>query len=614
MQKKKIHLIYCEANETEVQTTITRLSKANYTFTEINDVIFEKEVLFTEALFNINSPGLLFLSDNFLKCSICMNGTTSLLQDLIEKNQILPIILDGRYPSDDGLDHKLVATQIEKVGHILKYMNYWQDRYLSLRKYKRTNDLTEKETLELQTVKSISNQVVDFLRCVKENTHLVYNAFKSDHFEAFFQRFGDKQSYEQFKQVDRALPIGTVVQKEAVNLPTKAIIVGDTIEPIASTQFSKLAPVELLSFTNPVIETKEQEVLEEVASSTVKDFLGDSFIQQAARKKREIQSRRVEENIDTAAINGTVENRINAPLNPAANNIPVVKQAIIKEPLAINKRDAIVNLPENILTPVVVNVPVEETNASKAGISEMETRERNRNLNTKTRLPSLTVAAEEQVMLIMGATTPIGTAIAHFFAEKGYRIILTGNRFSLLYKMKVALEDQYNKGVQLLPFDPYNSYSVEMAMDDLDSAWQNIDILLNISDFGSAPMLADKQYNYNQMLHTNIKVMNNVTQKIVPYLKERETGNIINILPIDRSIGKGPIHKVLVEGLSAFTKTLQLDLRDHNITVSQLLPEFDKSVTEEMSIGVANMIHFITTQPDNLTIKNIAFQMTEQGD
>ena len=611
MQKKKIHLIYCEANEAEVQTTITRLSKANYTFTKINDVIFEKESLFTEALFNINSPGLLFLSDNFLKCSICMNGTTSLLQDLIEKNQILPIILDGRYPSDDGLDHKLVATQIEKVGHILKYMNYWQDRYLNLRKYKRTNELTEKENLELQTVKSISNQVVDFLRCVKENNHLTYNAFKSDHFEAFFQRFGDKQSYEQFKQVDRAVPIGAVVQKEVVNLPTEAIIAGDTIEPIASTQFSKLAPVELLSFTNPIIETKEQEVLEEVASSTVKDFLGDSFIQQAARKNKEIapiQSRVVEDNTGTA-INSTIENRINTPLNPVPNNSSSVKQAIIKEPFAINKRDAIVNLPENIINPAVM--PVEETNTSKAAISEMETKEPNRNSKTKIRLPSLTVAAEEQVMLIMGATTPIGTAIAHFFAKKGHRIILTGNRFSLLYKMKVALEDQYRKGVQLLPFDPYNSYSVEMAMDDLDSAWQNIDVLLNISDFGSTPLLADKQYNYNQMLHTNIKVMNNVTQKIVPYLKERANGNIINILPIDTSIGKGPIHKVLVEGLSAFTKTLQLDLRDHNIKVNQLLPEFDKAVTEEMSIGVANMIHFITTQPANLAIKNIAFQMKE---
>jgi len=609
MQKKKINLIYCEANKAEVQTTITRLSKANYTFIEINDVKFEKETLFTEALFNINSPGLLFLSDNFLKCSICMNGTTSLLQELIEKNQVLPIILDGRYPSDNGSDHKLVATQIEKVGHILKYMNHWQDRYLSLRKQKRTNDLNEKEKIELQAVKSVSNQVVDFLRCVKENTHLTYPAFKNNHFETFFQQFGDKQSYEQFKLVDQVPNVDTIAQKERVNLPTKAIFAGDTIEPIASTQFNKLTPVELLSFTNPIMETKG-DTLEEVASSTVKAFLGDSFIQEQIVEKKEdivpIQRTIVEGNISVAT-NNKLENRISAPLNPVSSNIPAVKQEGRKESLSINKSDTTTSKIKSIAAPNVVAIPVSEIIAPKEVTSKTDTIEQT-NIKipiVQPKLPSLSVAAEEQVMMIMGATSPIGTAIAKFFADKGYRIILTGNRFSLLYKMKVSLEDHFKKGVQLLPFDPYNKYSVEMAMEDLEKDWKNINIVLNISDFGDTPIRHDKQCNYNQMLHTNIEVISNLTQKIVPYLKEQKNGHIINIVPIDVSTSKGQICKVLTEGVGAYTKTLQLDLSNHNIKVSQLLPEFKGNLTEEMGTGIASLVHYMTTQPDNLLIKNV---------
>jgi len=619
MQQNKIHLIYCEANEAEVQRTITSLSKADYIFSEINNVKFEEEVHFTEALFNINSPGLLFLSDNFLKCKICMDGTTSLLQELIEKNQILPIILDGRYPSDDGTDHKLVATQIDKVGHILKYMNHWQDRYLSLRRQKRSTDLTSTEKVELQVVKSISNQVVDFLRCVKENDPLPYNAFINNHFEAFFQRFGDKERYEQFKQIAQETKVDTAVQPAPVHLPTKAIIAGDTIQPMASTQFKKVTPVELLSFSNPNIEIKEREDLEVAASNTVKAFLGDSFIQEVDKKQEvvQIQGPTVEKEMGIA-VNNKLENRINSPLNPTPIQIPAIKQEMVQEAAVTNKRNTIASKLTHIVMPteVAVSVPKAIATTPQGDLLQLEVIEQNIIPKEKDlipiaqpKLPSLTLAAEEQVMMIMGSTSPIGAAIAQFFADKGYRIILTGNRFSILYKMKVSLEERYQKGVQLLPFDPYNKYSVEMAMEDLDKDWQNINVLLNISDFGDTPLLEHKQCNYNQMLHTNLEVINNLTQKIVPYLKEQKKGHIINIVPIDVSTGKGQICRVLTEGVGAFTKTLQIDLSKYDIKVSQLLPEFEGDLTEEMGAGIASLIHFMTTQPANLLIKNVTLRM-----
>jgi len=613
MQQKKVHLIYCAANEAEVQTTITRLAKANYTFSEINNVKFEQKAHFTEALFNINSPAILFLSDNFIKCTTCMNGTTSLLKELIEKNQILPIVLDGRYANDDNTDYKLVATQIKKVGHILKYMNYWQDQYLSLRRKKRSEDLTEEEKIELQTVKSIGNQVVDFLRCVKENTHLEYDTFKNNHFEAFFQRFGDKESHEQFKQIDQESKVDPVVRAAPVNLPTQAIFAGDTVEPIASTQFNKLAPVELLSYTNPaIIDVKESPELEVAASSTVKEFLGENFIQKPIADKEEVVAKKeivparekaIREMVAVSR-NNQIANRVNAPLSPSMD-IPVTRQDGIQEIVAPKSTNPISNQQKNVAIPAAVEELFEEVIVQKEAPTQRVVNGQNNIAQEPLRLPSLTRAAEEQVMMIMGATSPIGAAMAQFFADKGYRIILTGNRFSLLYKMKVSLEDRFQKGVQLLPFDPYNKYSVEMAMQDLDNDWKNINVLINISDFGDTPMLEGKQCNYNQMLHTNIEVINNLTQKIVPYLKEQKNGHIINIVPIDVSTGKGQICKVLMEGVGAFTKTLQLDLSNYDIKVSQLLPEFKGALTKEMGTGIGSLVHYMTTQPDNLLIKNV---------
>lgn len=619
MQQKKIHLIYCAANEAEVQTTITRLAKANYTFSEINNVKFDKKANFTEALFNINSPAILFLSDNFIKCTICMNGTTSLLKELIEKNQVLPVILDGRYANEDNTDYKLVATQIEKVGHILKYMNHWQDQYLSLRRKKRTEDLTEIEKTELQTVKSISSQVVDFLRCVKENTHLDYNTFKNNHFEAFFQRFGDKESYEQFRQVDQGTEVEATIKPRPATLPTEAIIGGDTIEPIASSQFNKLTPVEVLSYTNPVvIDSEESQELEVAASSTVKAFLGDDFIQQTADTKEAIGGNKaiapLQETTIKEQIGGTennqVANRVTSPLKDSAIAITANKQEVVQAIVAPQPKRPI-SQQQMKAAPAVPAMPIQEVITPAAQKVKIQASEQQRTAKESLRLPSLTRTAEEQVMMIMGATSPIGAAIAQFFADKGYRIILTGNRFSLLYKMKVSLEDSSQKGVQLLPFDPYNKYSVEMAMQDLDKDWKNINVLLNISDFGDTPLMDDKTCNYNQMLHTNIEVINNLTQKIVPYLKEQKNGHIINIVPIDVSTGKGQICKVLTEGVGAFTKTLQLDLSNYDIKVSQLLPEFKGNLTEEMGQGIASLVHYMTTQPDNLLIKNVTLSNEE---
>src|SRR5690606_8716372 len=81
--------------------------------------------------------------------------------------------------------------------------------------------------------------------------------------------------------------------------------------------------------------------------------------------------------------------------------------------------------------------------------------------------------------LITGASAGFGEAIAHTFARKGYRLIITGRRKEKLESLKPKLMDLGAKDVLILSFDIQDKDAVSKAVNSLSAEWKNIDILIN---------------------------------------------------------------------------------------------------------------------------------------
>ncbi len=223
MNFNSIVLAYCLDNSNKVDEIQGQLSAAQMTFSHIygNDNL--EEATLAERLADTTDPVLLIISDNFLKSAQCMGLGIELLQK--KSNQILPVVIDGIEKDDQTGEMKTVETNFDRVSDIIKYINYWQDQYLDLRRKKRQiENLDEKlYNARLKRLRDISSEVGEFLRLLRSMNHLTEEAFKANGFEQFFRFIDDSDAWKRFKSnqsIDTQTPTPSMVE-ETVSDPIK---------------------------------------------------------------------------------------------------------------------------------------------------------------------------------------------------------------------------------------------------------------------------------------------------------------------------------------------------------------------------------------------------------
>lgn len=176
-------------------------------------------------------------------------------------------------------------------------------------------------------------------------------------------------------------------------------------------------------------------------------------------------------------------------------------------------------------------------------------------------------------MLVTGATSGFGEAIAHEFASHGYRIIITGRRQDRLIQVgKNLLKHQVD--VFQLNFDVRNLSEVENAVSSLPKSWKSIDILVNNAGLAlsKAKIQNGDVEDWNQMIDTNIKGLLYMSKSVLPLMTRG--AHVINIGSI---AGKevyegGNIYCASKHAVDALTKAMRLELAEEGIRVTQIAP------------------------------------------
>ncbi|MEM6321766.1 MAG: SDR family NAD(P)-dependent oxidoreductase [Bacteroidota bacterium] len=200
MDKLRINVAYTADNQNEVNQLLADLAPVGVDFLKINGQDFVTGESFYDRLVRSENPCFLIISDNFLKSIACLTDGLNYLQALMKNNQVIPIITDGVTVDAEGNRTK-IPTAFEKVSNVIKYMNYWQEKYLDLRKLKRTIPAEEEEhfAAKLKKVRSISSEVGEFLRNLRDSNYYRIDDFSANDYEAFFNNFSDEASHQYFK-------------------------------------------------------------------------------------------------------------------------------------------------------------------------------------------------------------------------------------------------------------------------------------------------------------------------------------------------------------------------------------------------------------------------------
>ncbi|MFN7117579.1 MAG: SDR family NAD(P)-dependent oxidoreductase [Saprospiraceae bacterium] len=219
---KSVALAYCIDNIRIAEEVERQLSRASYTFDHFYCKRSGSEESLSTQLRSKRGTILLIISDNFLKSTQCMNNSLRLLQD--RGADIMPIIVDGSSREEGTGQLITVPTHFDRVSDIIKYINYWQDQYLDLRKQKRqVNDLDEDKFNEhLRMMRDISGEIGEFLRTLRNLPYVTYEEFSNNSFERFFRFVNDDASWRTLRELPALAPAypspSVEVVEPAINL------------------------------------------------------------------------------------------------------------------------------------------------------------------------------------------------------------------------------------------------------------------------------------------------------------------------------------------------------------------------------------------------------------
>lgn len=188
----------------------------------------------------------------------------------------------------------------------------------------------------------------------------------------------------------------------------------------------------------------------------------------------------------------------------------------------------------------------------------------------------MTMSLKDKIVFITGASSGIGEACAHHFAQHGAKLILTARRIEKIEALAETLQEKHHTEVLSLKLDVQDKLAVKQHIEQLPLEWQAIDILVNNAGLAleTAPIQSGNIEHWETMINTNLKGLLYVTRTILPGMIERERGHIINVGSIagHEAYPLGNVYCATKHAVRAISKSLRLDLLGTDIRVSEIAP------------------------------------------
>jgi NAD(P)-dependent dehydrogenase (short-subunit alcohol dehydrogenase family) len=175
------------------------------------------------------------------------------------------------------------------------------------------------------------------------------------------------------------------------------------------------------------------------------------------------------------------------------------------------------------------------------------------------------------IALVTGASSGIGQATAERLVGAGYRVYGTSRRGARAGQ----------RSYEMLPLDVISDESVQAAVAEVIRVGGHIDLLVNNAGFSVAPAGAEESSIEQawSIFDTNFFGMVRMTRAVVPHMRRRGSGRIINIgsvlgfLPMPY----GALYAATKHAIEGYSESLDHELRTRGIRVSVIEPAYTRT-------------------------------------
>ena len=223
-----------------------------------------------------------------------------------------------------------------------------------------------------------------------------------------------------------------------------------------------------------------------------------------------------------------------------------------------------------------------------------------------------------KITIITGASKGIGKAIALRLADAGANLVLAARTQATLDETVKEIRSKSKIKVLGVPTDVSRLDDLQKLVSVAIKEFGRVDILINNAGVSSQyPFEKQPMEDIENLAHTNYLGYVRLIRLVIPYMLEKKSGAIINMVsgstlcdPIPRNF---LTYSSLKVGLRAFLKGLFWEMRDQGIKVTSILPGVTdtdltgklKDITQEQtdrlmsSETVVDMVMFALSVPQN---------------
>lgn len=243
------------------------------------------------------------------------------------------------------------------------------------------------------------------------------------------------------------------------------------------------------------------------------------------------------------------------------------------------------------------------------------------------------MSTREPTVLITGASSGIGAAIARRFAKSGARVVLAARRRDRLDALAAELGDE----AHAVALDVRDRAAVEAAVSSLPKRFAEIAILVNNAGgaLGLEPAHEANLDDWDTMVDTNVKGLMYVTRAVLPGMVARDEGHIVNLGSVAGSYPYpgGNVYGGVKAFVEQFSLNLRADLAGKRIRVTNVEPGMvetdfslvrfkgDEAKARAVYQGfpplqaedVAETVYFCTTLPRHVNVNRIELMSVMQS-
>lgn len=180
-----------------------------------------------------------------------------------------------------------------------------------------------------------------------------------------------------------------------------------------------------------------------------------------------------------------------------------------------------------------------------------------------------------KVVLISGCSSGFGLMTAARLASRGHKVIATMRDLS---KRNVLLSEVNRRGgqeIEVLRLDVTDKESIRTVIEHIAAEYGYVDVLVNNAGYGIGGFFEDlTEEEIRQQMETNFFGVQNLTRAVIPLMRQRKRGRVINISSV-AGFSASPAfgaYNASKWALEAFSESLQYELKLFGIDVLLIEP------------------------------------------